>query len=196
MYSSEAFDDEAIAAGQPLSGRDRKLAGLRPFKKGENGSNHAGAPITVREAKAISRNKSAAAMNILVSLMTADDDKIKLVACLAILDRGLGKVRELPDEPPPRPVIDATQFSDAELDMMNKALAKALGEDGAQIDDALADDSDQVVMSPADQGEAGLGGAVPMEPGEEDGGPIIEASGTSVTVQPAGPVVFPWRKSK
>lgn len=193
MYGTEAFDDAAVAAGEPLGSIKRRKVGLTPFQKGQTGIPHVSAPVTVREAKAISRNKSAEAMRELVALMRDEDPKIRLVAVLAILDRGLGKVREMPDEPPPRPEIDVTKFTDAELAQVNAMLGRALGEDGATVDDVAVDDA--MVMAPSDQGfsdddgEAGMGDA-------PDDGPVVDvqATSSSTAIVPAEAPTLMWPK--
>lgn len=60
------------------------------WKPGESG-NPGGRPKENAEVKALARSHCRAAVEELARLMASEDEKTRLAACNAILDRGLGK---------------------------------------------------------------------------------------------------------
>lgn len=61
-----------------------------PWKKGESG-NPGGNHTLIRQAIHLARANSRAALERLVELMNSRDERVAILACVAILDRGLGK---------------------------------------------------------------------------------------------------------
>lgn len=81
------------------------------FKPGQSG-NPSGVSKIVREAKRLAAAACPEAIEKLKMWMRSDDHKASIPACMAILDRGLGKVKEaqLEDEDE-----DLSKLSDQEL---------------------------------------------------------------------------------
>jgi hypothetical protein len=68
----------------------RSLANLKPFKKGQSG-NPGGRPQSAREVTALALENSEQAIRRLIALMSSKDERVALSACIAVLDRGIGK---------------------------------------------------------------------------------------------------------
>lgn len=81
------------------------------FKPGQSG-NPSGVSKIVREAKRLAAEACPEAIEKLKTWMRSDDHKASIPACMAILDRGLGKVKEaqVNDEDE-----DLSKLSDQEL---------------------------------------------------------------------------------
>ncbi len=60
------------------------------FVKGKSG-NPGGRPKENAEVKALARSHCDSAIKIIAKLMKSDDEKVRLAAAQAMLDRGLGK---------------------------------------------------------------------------------------------------------
>lgn len=96
---------------------------LTPWQKGTSG-NPGGLGGAYREAKALCANKSLRAAQRLVELIEDQDGRIAYMACMAVLERGIGKPREHAEEPAR---VDLTALSDDERKAMAALLRKALG---------------------------------------------------------------------
>lgn len=70
-----------------------KTRGLKPFPKGVSG-NPNGRPKKVQEVKEAAEKSAKAAMDVLVSLLASEDEKVRIMAANAILDRGIGKPKQ------------------------------------------------------------------------------------------------------
>lgn len=68
--------------------------GLTPFPKGTSG-NPGGRPKALAEVVALARKNSVAAMQRMVDLMDAEDERIALAAATQVLDRAYGKPKQL-----------------------------------------------------------------------------------------------------
>lgn len=69
----------------------RRLANLKPFRKGSSG-NPGGRPPLSAEVRLRAQEATPAALDKIVALMDSDDPRIVLMACKEILDRAFGKV--------------------------------------------------------------------------------------------------------
>ncbi len=85
---------------------------------GQSG-NPGGLTKIAREAKRLSQGFALEALERLAYWMRSDDHKASIPACLAILDRGLGKPKEIDQEEE----SEAIGLSDAEL--LHEAIARA-----------------------------------------------------------------------
>jgi uncharacterized protein DUF5681 len=68
----------------------RSLANLKPFKKGQSG-NPGGRPKSHREITQLALEGSEHAIRRLIALTSSKDERVALSACIAVLDRGIGK---------------------------------------------------------------------------------------------------------
>jgi hypothetical protein len=79
----------------------------------------------VRDAQRIARENTPVAMRALVRLLDDDDPRVVAVAANSILDRAMGKPKELPPERDKSPALDLSSFSDAELVQFRRLVEKA-----------------------------------------------------------------------
>lgn len=72
------------------------------FKKGQSG-NLAGRPPQTQEEKDLRhscKNKTSEALTVIVNIMNSgEQEKNRLQAAIYVLERGWGKIKEIPDEP-------------------------------------------------------------------------------------------------
>ena len=73
-----------------MANRTPRTANLKPFKKGQSG-NPGGRRKSHREITALALENSERAIRRLVELMASKDERVALSACIAVLDRGIGK---------------------------------------------------------------------------------------------------------
>lgn len=102
-------DAEAVANVTAI--RDRRLANLRPFRKGQSG-NPAGRPRKLVTVSQLAEGSSEKALKKLIALMDSEKDTVALAAAQAILDRAMGKPKQSLDVTNKKDVAD---FDLAEL---------------------------------------------------------------------------------
>ena len=68
-------------------------------------------------------------MDRLIELIYAEDPRVAIVACKAILDRALGKPRQQTEEPEERQPLDLSVLSPEEREQLAKLLAKVRAAD-------------------------------------------------------------------
>lgn len=80
-------------------GASRRTAGLRSkWKPGQSGNPKGRARKTpeARKVEALARASSAAALDVVLSIMqTGDGDRVRLAAALAVIERGIGKAGDV-----------------------------------------------------------------------------------------------------
>lgn len=86
-------DDAEPVAGKPLP------TGLRPWKPGQSG-NPGGVSKIKREVKELARQSATAAMERIIELMHAGDERVALMAAIEVKNTAIGKpkVRDLTRE--------------------------------------------------------------------------------------------------
>lgn len=102
---------EAETVGNVTAISDRRLANLRPFKKGQSG-NPSGRPKKLVTVSQLAEDSSEKALKKLIALMDSDKDAVALAAAQAILDRAMGKPKQSLDVTKKKDVAD---FDIAEL---------------------------------------------------------------------------------
>ncbi len=102
--------------------------GSVPFAKG-NKLGTGGLPKQVRLARNLAARNSPEAIETLIQWMRSTDHKASIPACLALLERGLGKpgaMREIYPAGAPgasnAPAVDLTALSDGQLDRIDAIL--------------------------------------------------------------------------
>ncbi len=118
--------DEAVitpeaAPDSPVAPRVGRLA--PPWKPGQSG-NPGGWAGPARDAQRIARQNSPKAMLVLVELLDCDDNRVRVVAANAILDRAMGKPKEPMPERDGGRRLDFSGLSPAELAEMRRLLGK------------------------------------------------------------------------
>lgn len=78
---------------QPTKNSGGGIANLKPFKKGQSG-NPNGRPKKSTVVKQKAEDHIDDAMRVLIDLMASADEKVRIMAANAILDRGLGKPKQ------------------------------------------------------------------------------------------------------
>lgn len=78
---------------QPTGNSGGGIANLKPFKKGQSG-NPNGRPKKSTVVKQKAEDHIDDAMRVLIDLMASADEKVRIMAANAILDRGLGKPKQ------------------------------------------------------------------------------------------------------
>lgn len=79
------------------------------FKPGQSG-NPGGRPSVTREVRALAQEHSATAVRTLVELMTTSaDERVRLAAATAVLDRGVHRVATSIEEPDDREPVYARE---------------------------------------------------------------------------------------
>jgi hypothetical protein len=90
VHEREPVMDISGSSDDAEEPRDRRLANLRPFKKGASG-NPSGTSKAVAELRALARAHSPKAFGKLVELLQSSDERVALMAAKEILDRGFGR---------------------------------------------------------------------------------------------------------
>ena len=104
--------------------RNAPTAHLAPyhFKKGQSG-NPGGKTQLQIECRKAARIACPEAIETLVEIMRQKDDvRAQLIAAQTLLDRGLGKVKDMSEEDAPKP-LDLSQFPPEAMALMRQALA-------------------------------------------------------------------------
>ena len=81
------------AVNNPTGGRERRLANLKPFQKGQSG-NPSGVNKRVKAVEEEAKENAEAAFKQLVKLVKSKDERVALQASIAVLDRALGKPKQ------------------------------------------------------------------------------------------------------
>lgn len=119
--------------------RRGRIENLTPWKKGQSG-NPNGRPKKTEQQKAedAALRQAEKAMKVLSDLMNSDDDRTKLAAAQAILDRGLGKPKQTVDSTVTQK-RDVADIDDAELAAIARSGSEgvATSEDGTQESDRV-----------------------------------------------------------
>lgn len=149
---------------RPQTAREKQLANLKPFKPGAEWTGAKGPfPVSVKQAKQLARERSLDAMQQLIGLMTCPDARVAIVAIMAVLDRGMGKVKEEPEEPAQSP-MDVAQLTAAEREQLKAlltaaAMRRANGassvEEVAQSDDTITEPAAEVLPPEGDGSDDG-----------------------------------------
>ncbi len=114
---------ERVLDHVPAHGQGRLLT---PWQKGQSG-NPGGINKALKEATALARAASPDAIRRLIELMRDADSRVAAVACNSVLDRGLGKVRDLPPEDAARGVPDLSGLSPEQMQALRAALLVVRG---------------------------------------------------------------------
>jgi hypothetical protein len=109
-----------------VSNSSRGLANLKPWRPGQSG-NPSGLPgigSALYEAQKLAREAAPDSIRKLELRDTCDDPRVVAVCCQALLDRGLGKPKEVPLEPA-KPVYDISRtLNDREQKQLYELLKK------------------------------------------------------------------------
>ncbi len=102
---------------------------LRPFPKGTSGCPQGRNLSVYHTVRRICSQNSEEAARIQVELMHSEDDRIRFMATMAVLERGVGKPRNHDDEDAIASRIDITGLNKEERAMLGGLLSKVLGGD-------------------------------------------------------------------
>lgn len=87
------MDTVSEAVKPATGGRERSLANLRPFKPGQSG-NPSGMSKNQAKVQKTAEDHVEAAIEALANGLKSKDEKVKISAALAILDRAMGKPKQ------------------------------------------------------------------------------------------------------
>jgi hypothetical protein len=111
---TEKTAEEQATEQRHDAARARKLANLKPFRKGTSG-NPGGRPVAASaEVRALAQEGTPNAFGKIVELMDSDDPRIALMACKEILERAFGKPgpADTTDGETPRVQVNIIRYGD------------------------------------------------------------------------------------
>ncbi len=99
---------------------------LRPWRPGETG-NPGGIGGEYARVRSLAKSKAMDAMQELVNLLGCDDERIRYMAAMAILERGVGKPRDHSNEDDALAKLDLTKLSAEDQAKLAELLGRVMG---------------------------------------------------------------------